>query len=160
MKELYLFSFFLLIVFNSLGQKKEIEFYSYLQHKITKELKYNDSLIIDQFSDKDEKYNWQAIIKATDDSCIVIFLPPQYSQDTMVLPGELTIINKFTISKLDLVDAFEQAKDDLKHDRIKSQDLVEVSISYFDKRKEFNLRKVQELYYRLRYNKSSWLFDK
>lgn len=156
MKGLHLLIFSLLYFSIAFGQNKEKKFYSYLQYKLINDLGNNDSLIIDQFSDKDEKYNWQAVIKVKADSCIVTLLPPQYSQDTMVLPGELIPINVFIISKAGLVSAFEQAKNNLKKGKNKSGVLVEVSVTYRNKTQQYKLRKVKELYYRLRYNQSSY----
>jgi hypothetical protein len=156
MKGLYLLIFSVLFSFIAFGQNREKEFYSYLQHKLSNDLGTNDSLIIDQFSDKEETYNWQAVIKVEADSCIVTFLPPQYSQDTMVLPGELIPINVFITSKAGLVNAFEQAKNNLKKDKNKSGVLVEISVTYRNKTQQYKLRKVKELYYRRRYNQSSY----
>jgi hypothetical protein len=153
MTRTYLTALLLLLAFTSLGQRKEIKFYSYLQSKTVNAANENDSIVIDQFSGKEEKYNWQAVIKVKGDSCYVIFLPPQYSQDTMVLPGELTIINIFTTSKANLVAAFEQAKSDLKKYKQQSDVVVEVSVTYRASTDEFKLRRVQQLYDILRYNK-------
>jgi hypothetical protein len=159
MKRPYFTSVLLLIVLTSFGQRKEKQFYSYLQSTIINGIGNNDSIVIDQFSDKEEKYNWQAVIKVKDDSCNVIFLPPQYSQDTMILPGELTILNMFTTSKADLVAAFGQAKGDVKKYKQQSDVLVQVSVRHGDETKEFKLRRVQQLYDRFRYNKRTDLSD-
>lgn len=154
MKRLFNLTFFLTLASISFGQSREHKFYSYLQKILNTELANNESLVIDQFSRRDEKFNWQAVIKRNQDSCIVTFLPPQYSQDTMVLPGELIIINKFKVSKTELVNAFQEAKQNLKNEK-DANIFLEISITSNGKTKEFHLRKVNALYNRLRYNKSS-----
>ena len=160
MKVFYLLTFFLFCVFLSFGQKKEKQFYYYLQHKIS-ELNGDDSLVIDQMSNEGEKYNWQAVIKNKGDSCIVIFLPPQLSQDTMVLPDERIVpLNTFITRKADLISSFENAKNEL--NKMRTEVSVEISITHFFVRKPFPnfkikifyFHQIQALYYRLRYNKS------
>ena len=158
MKQLSIFTFFLMFALISFGQNAEYKFYSYLQTKISTELSGNNSLIIDQFSDKDEKYNWQVKIKPDNDSCIVTFLPPQYSQDTMVLPGELVVINEYKISRTDLVSSIQQIKENYSKEK-NPKVVVSISIELNGKIKEFHLSKVAGLYNKLRYNKLSFKFE-
>ena len=153
MMRIYITTCLLFIAPSLLAQSKEQKFYTYLQKLITDSLRNNDSLIIDQFSEKNETYNWQTIIKRNGDSCFVIFMPPQYSQDTM-LAEELIPINRFVIGTNDLIAAFQQEKDDLKNPNMKLKSTVALSVRYYDKREEFRLQRVQGLYYRLRYNRS------
>ena len=161
MKRITLFTVFLFIIVSVLGQNTEKAFYSFLQEKIRNELKDNDSLIIDQISERNNSDNWQAIITIRKDSCLVKLLPPQISQDTMVLPNEIiTPVNVFLTSKVDLLFLLEQAK---KKSNISSgypPNSVEIFVTQYDrpnaprhfKSKRFKLRWTQSLYYIFRYN--------
>src|SRR5919112_181739 len=104
MKKLFLLSLFVSSIAIVFGQAKEKQLYTYLQLKIARDLKNGDSIVIDQISQEGDNYNWQAIIKIKDDECIVTLLPPQISQDTMVLPDEKIIpLNHFITKKTNLI---------------------------------------------------------
>jgi hypothetical protein len=163
MKKLLLFILSISFAAILFGQAKEKQLYSYLQQKILKDLKSGDSIIIDQMSQEGEKYNWQATIKIKDDKCIVILLPPQISQDTIVLPDEKIIpLNTFIIKKSDLISILEKAKEELDQNKDMPDILATIDITqylptkkYFPKFKikQFVVRKAESLYYIFRYNK-------
>ena len=164
MKRIILSPFFFFLIVVAFGQNKEKAFYSFLQQKIQYELKDNDSLIIDQISEKTNGDNWQAIIKIKKDSCLVKLLPPQVSQDTMVLPNEIiTPVNVFLTAKADLLSLFEQAKNESNVSGRYSPTPVEIFVTQYDKpnepqhfkSKRFQLRWTQSLYCIFRYNKIS-----
>ncbi|MEP7254032.1 MAG: hypothetical protein ABI683_16675 [Ginsengibacter sp.] len=137
----------------SYGQNKEKQLLSYLQQKIIKGLPDQDSLVIDQISERIERYNWQAVIKAKGNSCVVIFLPPQVSRDTMVLPNEVIVpLNIFTISKKDLIVKMERIKEKLNKVRLSADASVDVFVTQQNKMKRFQIHRIQELYDWLLYN--------
>ena len=137
----------------SKGQNKEKELLSYLQQKIIRGLPDQDSLVIDQISESVERYNWQAVIKAKGNSCIVIFLPPQVSHDTMVLSNEVMVpLNIFAISKRDLIVKMERIKEKLNKVRLSADVPVDVFVTQQNKMKRFQIHRIQEFYDWLRYN--------
>lgn len=163
MKRIILSTVIFFLVVSAFGQTKEKAFYSFLQEQIREELKNNDSLIIDQISEKINSENWQAIITILNDSCLVKLLPPQMAQDTMVLPNEIiTPINVFLISKVDLLALFEKAKNESNISKRYSSNPVEIFVTqYYSPNplhfmsKSFQLRRTQPLYNIFRFNKIS-----